>query len=262
MARGPRLQTKADLKAYMLRKLGSPVINIEITDDQMEDAVDDTLERYLARAYAGTCDRYLMLNVKTGVGSYQLPYDVFAVLETIGQGMLGITNGNPSGTFSMNQYVASDLYRGTGRIDMLSYELTNQMLSNIELLFTQNITFDFNCISKELLLYEVPQFDQQVMVHCYRKNLPVDVANPLAGQAGQPDTVESTNIYNELWIRQYATEMARYQWSSNLLKYSGSQLPNGLNIDVPSMLNEAKENLARLEEKLSDYELPIDMMIG
>jgi hypothetical protein len=203
-----------------------------------------------------------MLIVLTGVQSYTLHYDVFAILEVIGQGMLGISNGNPSGTFSLNQYVASDLYRGTGRIDLMSYELTNQMLSTIELLFTNSITFDFNCISKELVLFETPQFDQQVMVHCYRKLTPQQVANPLAFVAGQPAMLEHTNIYNELWIRSMATEKARWQWAWNLSKYAGSQLPNGLNIDVPAMISAATENIAKWEEKLEEYELPIDMMIG
>lgn len=256
MAYSPRLQSKADLKQYILRKLGSPVINIEITDDQMDDNIDDTLEQYMQRAYSGVQERYVLIPILKEKTSYQLPYDVFAVLEIMGQGMLGITNNTPSNLFSLNQYIASDLYRGSGKIDLMTYEMTNQMIQNLQLIFTNKITYDFNCITKELNLFAEPQGDQMCMLHYYQKIGNTTVVQPDGTE------VDSSNIYNELWIRNMAYRRCQYQWAMNLTKYNGSALPNGLQLDVPTILNEAKEAITTLEEQLSWLELPIDFMIG
>lgn len=255
MAYKPRLQTKQDLKGYILRKLGSPVINIEITDDQMDDNIDDTVEQYIQRAYSGVVERFTLFEIKKDQQTYTLPYDTFALLEIMGQGMMGITNNAPSNLFSLNQYMASDLYRGSGKIDILTYELTNQMLQTLEVMFTNKITYDFNCISKQLHLFAKPAQDQLVILHMYKKNVPdyedVDGVE-----------VESTNLYNEIWIRNMAYRRCQYQWAMNLAKYNGSALPNGLQIDVPTLLNESKESITLLEEQLTDCELPIDFFIG
>ena len=257
MAYKPRLQSKADLKQYILRKLGSPVINIELTDDQMDDNIDDTLEQYIQRAYSGVTERYVLIPLFKGVQTYKLPYDVFAVLSIVGQGMLRITNSSPNNLFSLNQFVAADLYRGVGKIDILTYEMTNQMISSLELVFSNKMTYDFNCISKELHIFAEPQADQMVLLHCYKKNVPESIIDEDTGVE-----TETTNIYSELWIRNMAYRRCQYQWAMNLLKYSGSALPNGLQLAVPEILQEAKEHITLLEESLSDYELPVDFMIG
>lgn len=248
-----RLETKQDLLEYIKRKLGYPVINIAVTDEQVEDAIYDTLELYMERAYAGVLERYIPLTLLKGVTDYVLPYDVFAVLQIHGSIMGGISSGNPSNIFSLNQFVAADLYRGVGKIDLLTYELTNHMLASLELVFGKKITFDFNCISKTISLFESPPEDEQVLIHCYRKNIPeYDIADN-----------EITNIYNERFIKKYSTELTRKQWGHNLMKYGGSTLPAGLTISAQEILQEANTNLEKLDLELQEqYELPCDFFVG
>jgi hypothetical protein len=259
MAYGPRIQTKKQLKDYILRQLGAPVINIEITEDQLDDAIDNALELYMQRAYSGVKERYIPLQLVEGQQSYQLPYDVFSILSVKSSEMGGITNSAPSNFFSMNIYLASDLYAGNGKVDLLSYELTNELLSTINLLFSKKVTFDFNCVSKELYLFSKPVMTENAMVECYIKNVPTYEDNPIIGQ---PE-IEITNIYNELPIKTLSTAYCRRQWADNLMKYSGSVLPNGLNIDVPSMSARAEADVLKYElEIFEQYSLPIDFMIG
>ena len=253
MAYAARLKTKTDLKGYILRKLGSPVINIEITDDQLNDNIDDVLEKYMQRAYAGVNERYASLNVVKGTQSYFLPYEVFAVTQVHSMELGGIANNAPSSLFSLNQFVAADLYRGSGKIDLLTYELTNQMLSTLDLEFSRKMTYDFNAISKELYFFEVPPVSQIVLLHAYVKNVPIL----------DDDGNEVTNIYNELIIRNLATEYCRQQWGHNLMKYGGSVLPNGLMISANEILQEANQNIDKLEIELEEkFSLPIDFFVG
>lgn len=178
MAYSPLLKSKDDLKKYIKSKLGSPVINIAITDDQLNFAIEDTLELYLQRAYAGNLERYVPITLLEGVTSYILPYDVFAVLRVHSTEIGGLANNAPSNIWSINQFIAADLYRGSGKIDMLTYTMTNNMLATLDVVFRRQYSYDFNCITKELLLFESPKANEKVLIHLYKKNVPQDI-NPI-----------------------------------------------------------------------------------
>ena len=51
--------TRAQLKEYCLRKLGKPVIEINVDDDQVEDLIDDTIQLFNERVYDGIERMYL-----------------------------------------------------------------------------------------------------------------------------------------------------------------------------------------------------------
>jgi hypothetical protein len=258
MSYSARLQTKTDLKNYILRQLGSPVINIEITDEQLDDAIDNTLELYMQNAYSGVRERFVALEVVAGTQDYLLPYEIFAIITIRSQEMGGITNTAPSNIFSMNQFIASDLYKGSGRIDLVTYETTNQLLSTLDLMFSKKMTYDFNCISKELHLFEIPVQSEKVFMQCYIKNVPTYTTDPVSGTI-----VESTNIYNELWVRRYSTELARRQWADSISKYEGSQLPNGMSLNASAILTRAETEILKLEEMLyNQYSLPPEFFVG
>jgi hypothetical protein len=140
-----RIQSVGGLKQYILRKLGYPLHQIEITDEQLQDAIEDTLDDYTQFAYAGFIERYVPMQLVAGIQNYVLPYPVFGVLGVYdGQGtMMGASQ--PSNLFSINQFIAADLYKpGVAKIDILGYELLNQMISTMDLVFSKKVTFDFN----------------------------------------------------------------------------------------------------------------------
>ena len=45
--------SRAELKDYCLRKLGFPVLEVNVDDDQIEDSIDDALQYYRMRHYDG-----------------------------------------------------------------------------------------------------------------------------------------------------------------------------------------------------------------
>ena len=75
-------------------------------------------------------------------------------------------------------------------------------------------------------------------------------------------TEDENNVYDIKWIKQMAVEKSRYQWATNMMKYSGSVLPNGGNLNVDGILNEAKENMEKLRDSLDSYSLPPDFFCG
>jgi hypothetical protein len=110
----------------------------------------------------------------------------------------------------------------------------------------------------------------KIFIHCHRKLTPTTglIANPNYDyMTDAPDDMtcmgETTNIFDQKWVRKMSTERARYQWATNLMKYQGSILPNGGNLNGEGILNEAKENIKELSDELdSEYSLPADFYVG
>ena len=89
--------------------------------------------------------------------------------------------------------------------------------------------------------------NEYILIECYRKLDPTDF----------------TDIYNDMWLKKYATSLVKYQWGENLSKFSGIQLPGGVTLDGSTMKQEAQEEIRRLEEESRlNFEMPVMDMIG
>jgi hypothetical protein len=256
----PRIQTLGGLKQYILRKLGYPLHQIEITDDQLDDAISDTLDDYTQCAYAGVTERFVGVQLLKGVQDYVLPYSVFAVLSVNDSTMSMIGANMPSNMFSLNQFIAADLYKpGVAKIDMVGYEMIQQMTASLDLIFAKKQTFDFNSISKILHIHGNITDDTKVVMQVYQK-LELDTTPVSAGAS----TYEEEKIYDDKWVKRMCTARAKLQWGVNIgLKYQGSVLPNGGSINGQGIIDMATAEIEALTAELHDvYELPIDFFIG
>lgn len=259
----PKIYSRSVLKQYMLKKLGAPVVNIEITDDQLDIAIDDTIEDYTQNAYAGVVERYIPTTLLEGVHDYILPYDIFAVLAVHSVSLLGIGTGGQgavaSNMFSLNQFVAADLYKpGVAKIDMIGYEMINEMIETMNIVFSSRVSFDFNSVTKVLHVPSENISDPKCILQVYRKLDLTRTSDPLS--AGR---YLEENIYDERWVKRMCTARAQAQWGRNLMKYSGSVLPNGGSLNAQWIYDEGKAEVERLTQELQDmYVLPIDFMVG
>lgn len=76
------------------------------------------------------------------------------------------------------------------------------------------------------------------------------------------DTEAYENVWGMEWIMKYSTALLKKQWGSNVKKYSGVQLPGGVEMNGQTIYDEAVAELDKLDEEFSSaYELPIDFFI-
>jgi hypothetical protein len=76
-----------------------------------------------------------------------------------------------------------------------------------------------------------------------------------------PDTY--TDMWKDRWLQNYATAKIKYQWGSNLTKFEGMQLPGGVQFNGQKILDDAQDEIRRLEEEMNtSYSLPVMDMIG
>ena len=89
--------------------------------------------------------------------------------------------------------------------------------------------------------------DVYVIIDCYR--------------ALDPDTF--TQVYNDPFVKKYATALIKRQWGQNLIKFNGIQLPGGVSMNGRELFTDAQAEIAALmEASSSTYELPPMDMIG
>ena len=77
------------------------------------------------------------------------------------------------------------------------------------------------------------------------------------------DESDHTAVWNDMWLKEYTTQLIKLQWGSNLIKFEGMQLPGGVTLNGRQLYEDAMQELERLREKLrNDHELPVDFFVG
>lgn len=247
-----------DLKEYIKRQLGYPIVNIEVTEEQIIDCIQNAIEKFVTNAYSGIEERFMIITPEENKLEYNLgeiDNTIFAVLDVISLGEnLRYTSSND--IFSVKYFLANEVIDIRKGIDLISVELARQFLNTIDLMFLSKINFEFNHITKKLYLSK-NNYNETILIQYFRKLIvDIDTSDPNSNNI-------NIDILNEPWIKQYATELVRKQWALNLMKYSGSYLPNGLQIDVQSIKTEADNSIQKLEDELENsYKLPPDFFIG
>jgi hypothetical protein len=70
-------------------------------------------------------------------------------------------------------------------------------------------------------------------------------------------------VWNDRWLKEYATALIKRTWGSNLKKFAGVQLPGGVTLNGQVIYEESVEEIKKLEEEMSSkYELPVDFYLN
>lgn len=241
-----------ELKQYIYRKLGHPVINVEVDETQMEDCIDEAMKTFLESHYDASEIGYVALATQEGVSEYELPegvQDVMEVLNTEGNSGPGLGSIDPGDPFVWP-------WRGGGYRsctlepceywDVVSVEVWRQRWQLYEDTWRVYIPFEFNQISKKLYFPDAPDVDGIRYLKVAQT----------ATAVGDPD---GNLVLDALWLKKYAVALARIQWSVNVGKYEGAQLPGGVSINWQAIGErgdqEKEQLLTELDEK---YSLPPD----
>ena len=169
------INTRAKFKDYCLRRLGWPVIQINVDDDQIEDRIDDALSFYNDYHWDGVEKIYMKHKVTSADISRRWIYCPDAV--TFVTGVLPFDDSNSSiNMFDLRyQLRLHDLYDFTS-VSYVSYEITMQHIRSLQMLFAGTPQFRYNRNQNKLFLdidwTRDIQEGEYVVVECYRKLQP------------------------------------------------------------------------------------------
>ena len=242
--------TRTEFKEYCLRKLGKPVIEINVDDDQVEDRVDEALKYYYDYHFDGSEKTYY----KHAVTDTDKTNKYITLPENIIGAVSIFSIGDPSvrsdDLFNIRYQIAlNDLYTLTS-VSLVPYYMVMQHLAVIQ----------------ELLVGKQP-----IRYTRHRNRLMIDMdwntINPgeyLLVEAYEViDPEIYTDVWGDRWLAEYASQLIKRQWGTNLKKFGGMQMPGGITFNGQQIYDEADEEIKRLEkEMIMDYSLPVADMIG
>jgi hypothetical protein len=242
--------TRSEFKEYCLRKLGKPVIEINVDDDQVEDRIDESLRYYWDYHFDGSDKVYYKHAITNDDKTNKyitLPENIIGAVRVFPIGDPSIRSDD---MFNIRYQIAlNDLYTLTA-YSMIPYFMAMQHLALISEMLVGQQPIRYSRHKDRLFVdtkwdnYNVGDF---LLVEAY--------------EVIDPDTF--TDVWADRWLQNYCTEKIKYQWGSNLTKFSGMQLPGGVQFNGDKIFSDAQQTLLKMEEDMIlNYSLPVADMIG
>jgi hypothetical protein len=270
-----RISGRQQLVDYCLRRLGAPVIEINVDGSQIEDRLDDALQLFSEFHFDGVERVFLKYQMtqedinngyivmkSTNSGFRSADRNIAATEE-------GVTENVPMedlitsvvrvfqlrntsiGMFDIRyQYALNELY-SFGTFDLQHYSMIQQYLSLLSDILTPEKELEFSRVTNKLtfpmtLRQEFNPGDYLV-IECFR------VLDPRI----YPE------IYSDRLLKRYMTALIKRQWGENLSKFEGVTLPGGVTFNGRRMIDEAQTEIDKIEEQIiNEFELPPNFMVG
>ena len=277
--------SRQELIDYCKRKLGAPVLEINVADEQVEDLVDDAVQFFQERHFDGVAQTYLKyqiteddINRGRAPGGSQPTVGIvttsestniagtavtFSYQETsnylqIPPSVIGVqkifhfdgSNTVTNNMFSVKyQLFLNDIYYW-GSTELLTYAMTKTYLEDIDFLLTTQKQIRFNKRQGRLYLdidWGSVSPGDYLVIDCYSTLDPNDYSR----------------VWNDSFLKMYLTSLIKRQWGQNLIKFQGVKLPGGIELNGRQIYDDAQKELDVIMEKMSNsYELPPLDMIG
>ena len=276
--------TRQELIDYCKRKLGAPVLEINVADEQIEDLVDDAIQFFQERHFDGVYPAFFKYritqedidrgrsrgnNLAVGIATTSATGNIVGTATTftyeensnylivppsvIGVNKIFLFDGANTITHNMfsvkYQLFLNDIYYW-GTTELLSYAMVKTYLEDLNFLLTTQKQIRFNKRQDRLYLdidWGSVTAGQYVIIDCYATLDPNDYSR----------------VWNDSFIKPYLTSLIKRQWGQNMMKFTGVKLPGGVELNGRQMYDDAQREIDILMEKMSStYELPPYDMIG
>lgn len=256
------ITSRNQFKDYCLRRLGFPVININVDDDQLEDRIDDAIQYFIDRHADGTQKLYYIKSLtQEDVDNRYINLDPSVTTDSSNNSVeiTGVSRIFPiydsQATINMfdlrYQLRLNELYDFTSA-SYINYTLTQQHLRSLELMFSGEVPIRFNRHMRRLFIdwnwgkSEAP-VGMVVVAECY------GALNPDA----YPD------VWNDRWLREYATALIKRSWGANLKKFNNLPLPGNVTLNGDKIYDEANAEIKDLEERMeSEFGAPLEFFMN
>lgn len=274
------ITTRSEFIDFTYRKLGAPVVQINIDPTQAEDRLNESLEYMYERHFDFNERAQFVVPISSNniankyldVGSFG--YAVGAQVAT--SSSTGLTAYWPAANdirtiskvyspsnqvgdymfdlrYQMTLFDFFGLYFNQGGLaqgPMATYMESMSYISLINDVFNYPVSYTYTRTSNRLFLetqWSDIESGNYLMVEAYV----------------QVDSDYFPRVWNDRIFQKHYAALMKKQWAQNLLKYSGMPLPGGAQLNAPAMMQEATRELELIENMLlKTQELPIDPLIG
>lgn len=242
--------TREEFKENCLRRLGKPVIEINVDDDQVDDRIDQALAYYNDYHFDGSQKSFL----KHVVTADDKTNGYITVSDTNTIGVVNMFDiGDATSTnnlFNVRYQIAlNDLY-DLSRYDLVPFYMNFQNIRFIEEILVGKQPLRFNRHVNRIYVdmdWEKVNVGNYMIFEVYLKT--------------DPDTY--SDVWGDRWLLEYTTALIQIQWGNNLSKFTGLSLPGGVQFNGTDIQSQGLQEKQRLEdEMISAYSLPVHDMTG
>jgi len=241
--------SRVSFKEYCLRKLGKPVIEINVDDDQVDDRVDEALRWWWDYHFDGadkTYYKHLVTDTDKTNKYITMPDNIIGTVNIfpIGQAL------NTNNLFNIRYQIAlNDLYTLTS-VSMVPYYMALQHVQFLEQMLVGQQPLRYNRHMNKLFIdmdWNIISTGDYLIIEAY--------------QIVDPDVY--TRAWGDRWLARYAEALIKQQWGNNIKKFAGMQLPGGVSFNGQQIYDEATAERKELEQEMMyTYSLPAGDMIG
>ena len=267
--------SKSTFKSYCLRALGFGVIDINVSDDQVDDRIDEALQYFAQYHYDGVEKMYLKYQITQDDIDRAASNDTTTATDTVDSNITATFKEGknfipmPSSVVSVIQIFPFDDQTTNNMFDIryqlrlnglydfsstsiIHYQMTMQQLDFLSHILVGEKPIRFNQHQNRLYLdmdfsndIDVGEF---LIIECYRKI----------------DPATYTDIFDDIYLKRYATALIKRQWGANLSKFNGVTMLGGVTMNGADIYSQATEEIEKLETAIRDgaFETPIWGMIG
>ena len=265
-------QNREEFHSYVKYKLGAPVLQVNVSDEQIDVAIEDAFQYFNERNHFNGVERgYLVFNIdkefKEAFNSFEyseldereykqqnnyitMPEDVVGVVNIMASTRSSFGQGIVPGGMIYPALLGQLTGDACGSVNstLVTYFAIQEYLALINWLFFPPKSFNFNQRTHRLIVDGTlnRMGGGMMVVECMIK----------------PNPDLYPDLWNDMWLKQYATELVRLQWGQNLSKYNQVQLPGGIVLNGQQILQDAQNNINKLQERFSmDFaDPPLDLV--
>ncbi len=245
--------TKTELKYWILRKLGYPTIKVELTSEQLDDAIDDAKKMWIKYAVGNaTQEDWFIFSLIDGQSTYQLPATTTEVVKLLDSSS---SLGSANELFTLENY-----FMNVGMLDfidnpphgLVGYYASLSSLKDLRKFTSSKFNWRYYRGNSTLKLTPTPDskdHNRYAMACIYKID---DYGTEVSDDS---DELQEA-IYDELWIKEYSLTLSKITLGAIYSKHANFQSigNTGISLNGSELISEGQRDKERLEQEVRDHE--------
>ena len=229
--------TRSEFAAYCLRKIGDQVSTINVSPDQIDDRISESLNFFYEWHDEATEKTYYSYQVQSADitnGYVTLPTNIISVTSIFPIGLNSLGGNN---IFNLRYQILLNDLANISSMQLAPFVQIFQNLQLIEEVLIGQTPFVFTKYSNRIKIltdWSTIAVGQFLVFECYSKI----------------DPAVYPGMWSNRWLISYATALIKQNWGENLGKFTGLNLVGGQQFNSARILTDAQKEVEKLEAQV------------
>jgi len=239
---------KSDLIEKIKRRLGYPIVKIELDDMQITDHIDYARTKFIKWAVGQATQEYYFTQMLIGgQEDYDMPSGTISIIGYDISSTGGINTLFTMENYLYNAGMFNSVINGDSGYNLVSYHIARDFLDTIKRYTVDAYNFRYNQFTNILTINPVPPTGSSLTVSGVTYDSPGFILIRSYKTVG-----ENADLYENLWVQDYVTALCKKTLGMIRRKFANfTSIGNtGIALDGDSLMSEADTAIEKLEEEL------------